>query len=95
VSTGMSPRLRPPAASQPLSGCSGSRPSGLPGWAPLPSCSLLQLRIYSNMLQEPQDAIDPQVCDAADDFMGRVSGGFTLNGLVRDVDLLGEYRHGA
>jgi regulator of RNase E activity RraA len=46
------------------------------------------------MLQEPQDAIDPQVCDAADDFMGRVSGGFTLNGLVRDVDLLGEYGTG-
>jgi hypothetical protein len=52
---------------------------------------MAMLRIYSNMLQEPQDAIDPGVCDAADDLMSRFSGGFTLGGLVREVDLLGEF----
>jgi hypothetical protein len=62
----------------------------------LASTSLLfvaQLRIYQNMLSEPQDAIDPAVFDAADDYMGRVTAGFTLGGLVRSVDLLGI--HGA
>lgn len=50
-----------------------------------------QLRIYSNMLQEPQDAIDPNVCGAADDLLARYTGAFTLGGLVRQVDLLGAY----
>jgi hypothetical protein len=48
-----------------------------------------QLRIYTNMLSEPQDAVDPALCDAADDLMSRYTGGFTLGGLVRQIDLLG------
>lgn len=52
---------------------------------------LAMLRIYSNMLQEPQDAIDPNVCDAADDLISRFSSAFTLGGTVREVDLLGAY----
>lgn len=49
-----------------------------------------RIRLFTNMLQEPQEQIDPQLCDAVDDVMGRLSGGFTLGGIVREVDLLGE-----
>jgi hypothetical protein len=49
----------------------------------------LMLRIYTSMLAEPQDAIDPMILDAADRMMAEYSGDFTLGGLVREVDLLG------
>jgi hypothetical protein len=49
------------------------------------------LRIYQNMLQEPQDAIDPNVIAAADTLLATYSGDFTLGGLTREVDLLGEH----
>lgn len=48
------------------------------------------VRIYSNMLQEPQDAIDPNVVTATSDLMTRYSGDFQLGGTVRNVDLLGQ-----
>lgn len=48
------------------------------------------LRIYSNMLAEPQDAIDPEILAAVDTLMTAYSGDFDLGGTVRDVDLLGE-----
>lgn len=51
----------------------------------------LNLRIYQNMLSEPQDAIDPNVTIACDALMNAVTGGFTLGGAVSEVDLLGEY----
>ncbi len=49
------------------------------------------LRIYTSMLSEPQDAIDPAVMNAVDVMMGVYSGDFTLGNLVREVDLLGAY----
>lgn len=49
----------------------------------------LTLRIRSNMLQEPQDAIDPAIISAVDVLMTAYSGDFTLGGKVRNVDLLG------
>lgn len=48
-----------------------------------------RLRIYQNMLMEPQDSIDPTVLAAADACFAAYSSGFTLGGLVRQVDLLG------
>lgn len=66
--------------------------------APIPEQSGLQattgllvfnLRIYQNMLMNPQDAIDPAVLSAVDYMMGAYSGDFTLDGLVKEVDLLG------
>jgi hypothetical protein len=48
------------------------------------------LRIYSNMLAEPQDAIDPEILAAVDVLMAAYSGDFELGGTVRNVDLLGE-----
>lgn len=49
------------------------------------------LRIYSDMLQEPQDAIDPNVLTATDVLMTAYSAAFTLDGLVRNIDLLGAH----
>ena len=49
-----------------------------------------RLRIYKNMLAQPADAIDPEMLDATTELMARYSLGFTLGGLVRSVDLLGE-----
>lgn len=48
------------------------------------------IRIYTDMLSEPQDAIDPRILVAASDLMGALSAGFTLGDLVSHVDLLGQ-----
>ncbi|MGH3680775.1 MAG: hypothetical protein ACRDT2_11080 [Natronosporangium sp.] len=52
---------------------------------------VFHLRVYSNMLQEPQDAIDPGVLSAVAALMTAYSGDFTLGGLVKQVDLLGQH----
>lgn len=46
-------------------------------------------RFYSDMLQEPQGEIDANLMAIGWDLMERYSSGFTLGGLIRDVDLLG------
>lgn len=50
---------------------------------------VLNVRIYTSMLAEPQDMIDPTIMEAVDKLMAAYSGDFTLDGLVRNVDLLG------
>lgn len=50
---------------------------------------VFNLRIYQNMLMNPQDAIDPAVLGAVDYLMGAYSGDFSLGGLIKNVDLLG------
>lgn len=52
----------------------------------------LNVRIYSPILQEPADMIDPTMMAATDALINAYSGDFTLGGLVRNVDLLGS-RH--
>jgi hypothetical protein len=47
------------------------------------------LRIFQNMLREPQDSIDPAVLGAVDYMMAAYSADFTLGGLVKSVDLVG------
>lgn len=51
---------------------------------------VFHVRIYSNMLQEPQDSIDPNLIEAVDALMTAYSGDFQLGGNVRNVDLLGQ-----
>lgn len=66
----------------------------LPGGSGLNSTTgrvLFNVRIYSNMLQDPPDMIDPEMMKATDDLMTRYSSDFTLDGLIRNVDLLGQY----
>lgn len=48
-------------------------------------------RIYLNWLGRPTAAIDPKLLNLTCTLMGAYSGGFTLGGLVREIDLLGMY----
>jgi hypothetical protein len=47
------------------------------------------VRIYASMLQEPADAIDPDMLTATSTLLGAYSGDFELGGSVRQIDLLG------
>ena len=49
----------------------------------------LALRIYSNMVQEPQDEIDPDVGRATTKIIAAISEDYTLGDTVKAVDLLG------
>lgn len=49
------------------------------------------IRIYSNMLKEPQDAIDPQVMKAVSNLMRRYHDDFDFGGAIGYIDLLGGY----
>jgi len=51
---------------------------------------VLNVRIYTNMIGEPQDMIDPKIMEAVDDLMTRYSADFTLDGLAMAIDLLGQ-----
>lgn len=48
------------------------------------------VRLYMPMLTEPQDSIDPALTQATASLMVSYSGAFTLGGLVRNIDLLGQ-----
>lgn len=50
---------------------------------------VFNLRIYTNMLQNPQDSIDPTVMNAADVLMSTYSGDFDLGFEDAWIDLLG------
>ena len=50
---------------------------------------ITNVRIYSNFISEPQDAIDPAILSATADLMDKYSGDFTLGGVIQSVDLLG------
>ena len=52
---------------------------------------VFMLRIYSNMLKEPQDMIDPQVTKATSNLMRRYHDDFDFDGAIRNVDLLGSF----
>lgn len=51
---------------------------------------IFNARLFTKMLQYPQDAIDPDMITAVDTLMTKYSGDFTLGDLIRNVDLLGE-----
>lgn len=48
------------------------------------------VRLYTSMLAEPQDMIDPAMTGAVDVLMNAYSGDFELGNNVRNVDLLGQ-----
>jgi hypothetical protein len=71
--------------------------------APLPLASglaittgllTLNVRIYTPMLAQPYDAIDPAVVAAVDTLLAEYSANFTLGGNVRNIDLLGAFSPG-
>lgn len=61
------------------------------GLAAVSGVVVLNIRCYSSMLQQPLDAIDPNLMTAASSLLNAFSGEFTLGGTVRDIDLLGMY----
>lgn len=52
---------------------------------------LFNIRIYSNMLQEPEDGIDPEVIKALDTLFAAYCNDFALDGLVRNIDIMGAH----
>jgi hypothetical protein len=52
---------------------------------------VFNVRVYGSMQADPPDAIDPNMVAAADALGEAYTGGFTLGGLVRQVDLLGAH----
>lgn len=52
---------------------------------------LFNIRVYTSMLAEPQDMIDPNLIDAVDTLMTAYSADFDLGGTVRNIDLLGQF----
>ena len=60
------------------------------GLASSTAVTTFTIRIYTNMLSEPQDAIDPAIVVATDTLMTSIHGDFTLGTDVAAVDLLGQ-----
>jgi hypothetical protein len=52
---------------------------------------IYEIRVYLNMLRDPQDAIDRDVLAAVAKLMAAYSADFTFGGEARHVDLLGAY----
>ena len=52
---------------------------------------LFFVRLYQNFISEPQDAIDPLMLTSSVALINAYSGNFTLDGLIKNVDLLGMY----
>lgn len=49
----------------------------------------LRVRLYQNMLAEPQDDIDADMAAAIDALFAAYMGDFTFGGAVRNIDVLG------
>lgn len=62
---------------------------GRSGLASTTARVVFNVRVYTNMLQNPQDAIDPQVMEAVDLLIEAYSGDFQLGNPDRWIDLLG------
>lgn len=52
---------------------------------------VFMLRIYSNMFKEPQDMIDPEMMRATSNIMRRYHDDFDFEGVIRNIDLLGQF----
>lgn len=50
---------------------------------------VFNVRVYTNMLQQPQDAIDPNVMEAVDILFEAYTGDFQLGDDSRFIDVLG------
>lgn len=49
------------------------------------------VRLYTSLVTDDPDVIDPNLMDALDNLLAAYSADFTLDGAVRQVDLLGAY----
>jgi|RhiMetdeSRZDD1v2_1073273.scaffolds.fasta_scaffold225350_2 hypothetical protein len=62
---------------------------GRSGLAATSARVVFNVRVYTNMLQNPQDAIDPSVMVATDALFEAYSGDFELGGEAAYIDLMG------
>lgn len=65
-----------------------------PGMSGLASTSIrlgLMVRLYTGMISEAPDAIDPNLIAALDALCAAYNGDFTLGGAVEQVDVFGAY----
>jgi hypothetical protein len=49
-----------------------------------------KIRLYTNMIMEPQDMIDPMMLKAVSNLIRRYHDDFDFSGAIRNVDLLGQ-----
>lgn len=54
----------------------------------------ISVRLYTSMIAEPQDMIDPLLMAAVDTLMAAYTGNFSLGGLIESIDLLGRASEG-
>lgn len=52
---------------------------------------VFNVRLYSSLMQQPYENIDPAIMDATSTLCAAYSGAFTLGGDVMNVDLLGAW----
>lgn len=52
---------------------------------------VINIRLYQNMLAEPQDDIDPEMVEALDAVMRVLHADFTLGDTVRNIDVFGAH----
>ncbi len=64
------------------------------GLASVTGLVTMMMRIQRPFLAQPVDQIDPLIMRATAALMTAFAGGFTMGGLVRDVDLLGQHSQG-
>jgi hypothetical protein len=67
----------------------GLRPARTSGLASTSLVVTATVRLYLPAIKEPANGIDPVMLGAAATLMASISGDFTLDGMVRNVDLLG------
>jgi hypothetical protein len=65
------------------------RPVLSSGLASTTALVVMQVRLYTSMLSEPADEIDPEMLTATSKLLQIFSGDFELDGNVRNIDLLG------
>lgn len=51
---------------------------------------VFKIRLYTSMLMEPPDLIDPELMYALDDVMAALTADFTLGDTIQAIDLLGK-----
>lgn len=65
-------------------------PTRISGLSSTSALVVFFLRIYTSMVQEPQDMIDPNMLKATSNLMRRYHDDFDFAGAIRNVDLLGQ-----
>jgi hypothetical protein len=61
------------------------------GLASTSALLVLNVRLYTPMTAEPRDMVDVNLSNGVDALMAAYGAGFTLSGLVEEIDLLGAY----